>query len=312
MRVVSLQPYATDVVAYCDKAQSLVGVTDRCDLQSSVGLAPEILTREDNRFSFVGAVEERDEERLARGLSAPGLDLEKLRQVQPDLILAAIAEDDRERFREWAEAYISGRTGRRVVVCDVSIQGLEGVYGVIEAISGAVGQAAEGRQLASKIKGQLMIWADSFFDRSRGKKLVIVAEVTPLRIASGWLPDLARLFSAQSIIVRSKDRGDSAWNELVAARPDVILVALEGLPVSASIKTVTALQNFPGWDDIPAVKRGEVVFASGEDLYRPGPRFLKGAAVLVSALAGLESGYITERDEYFKLRFVELHRHRFL
>jgi hypothetical protein len=60
------------------------------------------------------------------------------------------------------------------------------------------------------------------------------------------------------------------------------------------------------------VKRGEVIFCAGIDLYRPGARFLKGAAILVSAIAGLDSGYITERDEYFKVRYLELHRHRFM
>jgi hypothetical protein len=33
---------------------------------------------------------------------------------------------------------------------------------------------------------------------------------------------------------------------------------------------------------------------------------------LVSAMAGLDAGYITKRDEFHRLRFVELHRHRFL
>ena len=36
------------------------------------------------------------------------------------------------------------------------------------------------------------------------------------------------------------------------------------------------------------------------------------AAVLLSAMAELDSGYITKRDEFYRLRFVELHRHRFL
>jgi ABC-type Fe3+-hydroxamate transport system substrate-binding protein len=78
------------------------------------------------------------------------------------------------------------------------------------------------------------------------------------------------------------------------------------------VKTLKTLQEMNHWEDIPAVKRGDVVFAEGVALYSPGPRFLDGAAVLVSVLAGLESGYITQRDEYFKLRFVELHRHKFL
>ncbi len=309
MRLVSLQPYATDVVEYCDMARYLVGVTHRCGLQVRGGLAPEVLTRD---YETDSSTRDRDGMRLALGLSAPGLDLQKLRQIQPDLILAAISEEDRDAFREWAEGYIASLTGRRVAIRDVSIPNLEAMYGAIEEVGSALGRGAEGRQLASRIKGQLMIWADSFFDRSRGKKLVVVSGVTPFTIALGWLGDLARLFSAQYIAADPTKGFVTPWSHVAAQRPDVILIALDGRPVADSIKTIGALQDLAGWEDIPAVKRGEVVFASGENLYRPGPRFLKGAAVLVSALAGLESGYITERDEYFRLRFVELHRHRFL
>ena len=78
------------------------------------------------------------------------------------------------------------------------------------------------------------------------------------------------------------------------------------------IRHLPTLQGLPNWEGLPAVKRGDVIFADGVSLYDAGPGFLRGAAVVVSALASLESGYITKRDEYVKLRFVELHRHKFL
>jgi iron complex transport system substrate-binding protein len=128
-----------------------------------------------------------------------------------------------------------------------------------------------------------------------------------------WFPDLIRLLGAKSIDpVLSRPAEALAWAEIVKARIDVLVVAPENYSIAESVKTLSILQILPGWDDIPAVKRGEVIFASGTDLYRPGPRFLKGAAIVVSAIAGLDSGYITERDEYFKVRYLELHRHRFL
>jgi iron complex transport system substrate-binding protein len=92
----------------------------------------------------------------------------------------------------------------------------------------------------------------------------------------------------------------------------VIVVAPVGFNLSESVKTFSKVVTLPEWESLPAVKRGEVIFAAGDALYRPGPRLVKGAAVLISAIAGLDSGYITERDEYFKLRYLELHRHRFL
>ena len=95
-------------------------------------------------------------------------------------------------------------------------------------------------------------------------------------------------------------------------RPDVIIVAPCGATLEESLRSLKELEAAPEWEDIPAVKRGEVIFYEGVELYQPGPRFIKGVAVMVSAVAGLDSGYITKKDEFYRLRFVELHRHRFM
>jgi iron complex transport system substrate-binding protein len=158
-----------------------------------------------------------------------------------------------------------------------------------------------------------MEWADSFFDRSRGREVAVLSSVSPLRAAELWFSDFVKLFSGQLFVRDSKRLNvPLSWEEVVAFRPEVIVVAPEGEVVTESVKTLATLQGLAHWEDLPAVKRGDVVFADGASLYNPGPSFLKGAAVLVSAMASLESGYITKRDEYVKLRFVELHRHKFL
>ena len=101
------------------------------------------------------------------------------------------------------------------------------------------------------------------------------------------------------------------WNDIVAFRPDVVVVALQGTPLSVVVGTLKTFENYPCWDDLPAVKRGEVYFCGGDELfYRPNFSLVDSMSVLVSALAGLESGYITERDLFYKLRYLELHRNQ--
>jgi iron complex transport system substrate-binding protein len=142
---------------------------------------------------------------------------------------------------------------------------------------------------------------------------VVISELEPLRVEGRWFPDLIKALGARTI---DWDRKDPArvlsWADVVAARPNTIIYAPENQSVEYSIKGLNALESLPNWEDLPAVKRGDVIFAAGRDIYRPGPRFLKGTAILVSAIAGLDSGYITERDEYYKVRYLELHRHRFV
>jgi iron complex transport system substrate-binding protein len=313
VKIVTLQPYVTDLLIRFGAGSDLVGVShlDRTwQEDSSKPLKIAVLTGSATEpVSYLDA----EAERLARGLTRYSLNLERLKALAPDVILAGISESDRDGFTTWAGECLSRKIGKKVSVIDVSLDSLPRVYQVIENLGGLIGQRVEARSLVNNIKAQVMSWADSFFDRCRGKQVAVLSEVSPIVVEQGWLSDLIRLIGAKTIKRSAGKKGlPVEWSEVVAARTDVLVVAPFNYSISESVRTLSALQQLPGWDDIPAVKRGEVIFAPGIDLYRPGPRFLKGIAVLVSAIAGLDSGYITERDEFFKVRYLELHRHRFL
>jgi iron complex transport system substrate-binding protein len=241
------------------------------------------------------------------------LDIAKLKVLIPDIVLAEVCDPNPAEFVAWAEAFLTKATERKVKVVDISISSLEQMHSVVEEIGSLTGDAPEARKFANKTKAQLMAWADSFFERCKGKKVVVLSSVNPVVVAERWIPDLVKLLGARTIEREpEKQVQPLTWEEVVAGRPDVIVVAPEGRPLMESVKTLKVVQDLPGWEETPAVKRGEVIFCSGVELYRPGPKFLRGAAILVSAVAGLDSGYITERDEYFKIRYLELHRHKFL
>jgi iron complex transport system substrate-binding protein len=309
VRIVSLCPFATDVLARFGIGWDLVGVTHLCEVPASSSKAVVVTAKDPQKNADLS----EDRAKLAEGLSQYPLNVSTLLDLIPDVIIASLAMPKPDEFVVWAEEYFRKTTGRKVTVMNVAIHSLEGVYQAVEEVGKLAGEGVEARKLASKIKAQLMAWADSFFDRCKGKKVVVLSSLSPVTAFQGWVPGLVKLIGARSI-ERDPLKGDApcSWDEVVAARPDVIVVAPESLSLTESVKTLTAVQDLPNWEDLPAVKRGEVIFCAGTDIYRPGPRFLKGAAILVSAVAGLDSGYITERDEYFKVRYLELHRHRFL
>ena len=309
MRIVSLQPFVTDIVTRFGMGIDLVGVTHLCGPAAPFSKAT-VLTHLDHQSSSSANA---DSDRLALGLSDNHLDISRLVAVAPDIVITTVSAPDPAEFCLWAEEQLLRISGRRVSIKNVIPNSLEDIYQFIEDIGALVGNRVEARKLASNIKAQLMSWADSFFDRCRGKKVVVLSKIFPLTVEDQWIDDLVKMMGGRQIERHSKKLGSPiSWEEISAARPDVIVIALANTPLAESIKTLRTLQALPNWENVPAVKRGEVIFASGIDIYRPGPRFLKGAALLVSAIAGLDSGYITERDEYYKIRYLELYRHRFV
>lgn len=307
MRVVSLDPQFSEIFMSLSVGRDLVGISHRCSVKIH-DFEPTVVTTESVPKGL--SVQEA---RLVAGLSRLPVNLKALQECLPKLIVTTVTEENPEEFCLWAQDFIEKTMKRKVTILHVDILSLEGMFEVCEILGTKVGRGREGRELAHRIKAQLLDWGRNLYGRLRNKKVTVLAQVSPPRIAGRWIPDTIKMVSGRPQLsdIR-KTSVETTWAEIAAFAPDVIVVAPEGATVEESVKTLSKLEAFSGWDALPAVKRGEVVFADGRNLYVPGARFLKGAAVLVSGMAGLESGYISGRDEFYRLRFVELHRHRFL
>jgi iron complex transport system substrate-binding protein len=307
MRVVSLDPQFTELFMSLSVGRELVGVTHRCSVNSPVA-EPAVVTTE-KMPSGISA----DEARLLAGLSEFPVDLKLLQDCLPKGIITTVREENVEEFCLWAEAYLEKAIKRKVMIFHLEINSLGDMLDACETLGKKVGRAREGRDLGHRIKAQLMDWGRNLYGRLRNKKVTVLTQVSPPRVAGKWIPDAIKLVSGrpQFSNVRSMSK-ETTWAEIAAFAPDVIVVAPEVGTVEESVRTLRYLETLPEWETIPAVNRGEVVFAEGKNLYSPGVRFLKGASILISGMAGLESGYVSGRDDFYRLRFVELHRHRFL
>jgi len=307
MRIVSLQPYLTDIARSLGVGGSVVGVTHLC--APATGEAKPVVVTTPQAIKVPNA----EVGQLLTGLSPFTIDFEALKSAQPDLILTSCVHEAPHTFSRAAEGSLRTLLGKKVTICSVSITNFEQMLEGCGVVGAALGKIREGHDLGSRIKAQLMDWGSNFYDRMKSKKVTVLSSVAPLTVAGLWIPDVVRLFSGKP---QHDDSGEAdrptTWEEILTFRSDVIVIAPRGASVTESVKTFKDLTSVPEWDDIPAVKRGAVVFADGVNIFTPGPKFIQGAAVLVSAMAELDSGYITKRDEFYRLRFVELHRHRFL
>lgn len=308
MRIVSLEPFVTDILIACEEGGSILGFTHECTPPRNSAQSIVVTKGGDAAPKYF----DPDEACFAAGVSRYALNIEAIKGLAPDRIITQIVAADAASFIAWGERYLEQAFGKKVVIQDVSCGSLERMYEVEGEVAAVVKRAREGRMMAGRAKAQLMEWADSFYSRCKGKKVVVISGLSPIQVADGWIPSLVRMFSA-SYFRRDSEQRDKplTWGDVCAFAPDVMVVAPRGKALQECASLLSFLQGLPDWEAIPAVKRGEVVFCDSSNIYRAGPRFVQGAAVLVSAIAGLDSGYITQRDEYFKIRYIELYRHKF-
>src|SRR4030095_7264320 len=75
------------------------------------------------------------------------------------------------------------------------------------------------------------------------------------------------------------------WDAVVAAKPEVLIVACCGFDVARTTQDLPMLREAPGWGELPAVQRGEVWVMDGSaDVSRPGPRLADTVELIAQCL----------------------------
>ena len=290
IRCFSAWDYLRDIVRAIDGEVTLVGESLVCEIPGSPVTDPVR-----DPLALLGVTREV---------------MESLRPQRPNVILAGLEPSTIPL--SVVKARLASEWGESVKIVGYAPVGLSGIFDGIEAIGTALHRWPAAHALSQRLRAQLMNWADNFYDRIRNKRVVFLSSVEPLMVAGFWVADLIRFASAHPVYSAQESfHALISWDDLCAFAPDVLIVAPTGASLSASMSNLPTLEALPGWEKIPAVKRGEVVFCDGVNhFYEPGLGIRESAAILFSAIAGFDSGYITPREIFRRLRWVELRRGR--
>ena len=303
MRIAVLEPDIAEVVCSLGLAEQVVAVCSSCDRPALAAAARVSAPIAEN--ARTGTLDDL--------VCCERVDLGLLKAAAPDVVLTRVrVAEETDALVGQVQALLGEELGEGLAFHSYHPGTLESMYAYFEAVGKDLGEPVRGREIGARMKAQFMDWCDNFYDRMKNKKVTFLSSLAPLRLAGMWIPDMIQLASAQSH-ASAAGKPDTAvpWEEVVRYRPDVIVIAPRGVALRECMKSFHDFERMPEWESIPAVKRGEVVFAEGlHHFYHASNDLIEAMAVLVSAIAGFESGYITKRDTFYRLRWLELHRHR--
>lgn len=284
MRVVTLLPAATEIVAALGAADTLAGISHECDHPAEVLGLPRVTATPIDPSVSGSAIDAEVRRLRSSGRPIIGVDAALLRQLAPDLIVTqslcevcAVAEGEVYRLAEVmtpapAVITLQGRT-------------VAGVLGDIRAVAAAVGRVSEGERLVAELEGRL--------ERLRGRvvtarpRVVCVEWLEPLYLAGHWVPELVD--AAGGTDVGAEPGSHSAmrsWRELAGLRPDLVLVILCGFGVQRSLAELEALADPAARELLESVPTW--VMDGNAYTSRSGPRIVDGAELLAAALEGHE------------------------
>ncbi|RME60938.1 MAG: hypothetical protein D6780_02545 [Candidatus Dadabacteria bacterium] len=307
---VSLSPFITELLAYWELTDNILGVSFKCDYPKEILQKPKVTASKE-----LAPPTSQKDSLLATALCEDIVLINKLSQLKPDIIFTSLEEFSPFERLARLEALSLSEVGFEPHIYSAFPKYWEDILTIWKEIGKVAGVPMRGKDLADKIKAQLFDWIDNLYDRLKNKKVAVISKVSNncLQAAGWWFSDLCRLSSTSYILPLGTPDKEISLDDLAAFRPDVLIIASREDPFKAVLKEVFSLTTNEKWENMPAAKKGAVfLLPETSFFYRPSQRLLQGLSVFISCLAGFDSGYIAPRDSFHRLRYIELHREKFL
>lgn len=303
MRIVSLLPAATDIVAELGLAGRLVGRTHECDWPPDAVASVPMVTAAELPTERMSSREISDAVGGAshQGSSLYGLDTELLAELAPDVVLTQDLCD------VCAVSYTGVSRAVRMLEAAPRVISLEPetLADVLSCVK-RVGEALAVPEVAARLVAELRARLEKVRAAVAGRRRPRVAAIEwldPLWPAGHWVPEQIGIAGGDPLIAEAGEHTrPMTWETLRAAEPEVIVLMPCGFGPERTEAEQAALTGLPGWADLPAVRHDQVWVLDGPAYFnRPGPRVVRGAEILAHVLHGVST---VTPDEARRLRPV--------
>ena len=277
MNVVSTSPSATEIL-YALGVEP-VAVSHACDYPPEVEGKPRI-----DASNIEGETSGERHEQL-EAASADGhvysVDAEKLRAAEPDVIVTqevcgVCAVDTTVVDGVLADLEVDPE------VVGLSASRLADLYTCIRDVARATGREDEAEALIAELQARVAAIEERVPET--GPRVTVIEWMDPIHIAGNWVPELVSVAGGEYGLA---DPGQSSmecdWSAVVDYDPTVVVVAPCSYGVEQTRDRLVELAERPGWDELSAVRAGEVYALDGSSyLTRWSPRLVDAAERLAS------------------------------
>ncbi|MFD1849976.1 cobalamin-binding protein [Oceanobacillus bengalensis] len=253
MRVVSICPSNTEILAYLDRTELLVGVDNYSDWPRAIQDLPKV----------------------GPDLS---IDMDKVQALKPDIVLASLSVPGMEKNIEALEE-------RNIPYIILNPNSLAEIAADIREVGMVIGEKALGDQKARAFLNDIDTYRSKYSGRS--VKPTLYWEWWPKPIFTpgklNWLTEISELAGAKNIF-SSEDIASvqTDWEDVKRRNPDHICMVWVG--VKEEKMNPDLVRKRPGWQELKAIKDGNIHVLEESLFCRPSPRLLEGLRKLVDAI----------------------------
>lgn len=296
MKICSFLPAATQMIYDMGLQHRLYGVTFECP--------PQALAEKDKVVRYVLEDKSYGSEEIdrifsaskAQGKSLYYVDEEVLQRIQPDVIFT---QDVCEvcGIDTACTAAAVAKLKMQPKLIPLTPQSLEDVYATAVAIATAAGQEEAAYEYLSKLQQR----TDAVLDKLRShraplKRISLLEWMEPVYNCGHWIP--FQVAQAGGVDMLSNPASDSAvvpWERVLRYNPEVMVLAPCGFTTDRSMEELHLLTRREGWNDLKAVRSGQVYVVDFDLFTQPSASTLVDGIEVLAALFHPEIFSVPER-----------------
>lgn len=317
MRIASLLPAATEWIAAFGAADELVGRSHECDDPPAVRDVPVLTQAAFDDGGDSAAIDAAVKETLEEGLSLYDVDLDRLRALEPDVIVTQDQCEVCAVSLSQLEEAVAGWGAQEPELVSLKPttfkEVLDGALRLGRTIghgSDAMRHIAGGEMRLQALRSALGI--DRRVDPETLPTVACIEWLDPLMTAAHWMHDLAEHAGARCVLSESGERSPRIdFDDLLRADPDAIAIMPCGFTVKETLADLSALTERDGWADLQAVRNRRVAVLDGNAYFnRPGPRLIRSTELLASVVHRRDDLLPEPAEEGERIWLEETPQHR--
>jgi iron complex transport system substrate-binding protein len=284
MRILSLLPAATEIVAWLGRTDHLVGITHECDYPPGVASRPRVTHATVPAAGAHGDAAPAEVDAAVRAASGAGqslftLDEPTIRALHPDVILTQ-ALCDVCAVSETDVRALAARLDPAPRVITLGGTSIDGIFDDVRTVADALGVPDEADELLAGERARLRTVHETLKAARAPRPRVLVIEWTdPVYLAGHWGPEQVHRAGGRDVLGTAGAHSVARpLAECVAADPEIVLVAPCGYDLPAARGEANRLMAHPDWQWL----LGRQVWAIDANglVSRPGPRVVDGVEAM--------------------------------
>ncbi len=301
LRIISLIPSATELVAALGLGEFLVGRSHECDYPASIRKLPACTAPKFNPEGTSQEVHDRVTDLLQSALSCYQVDAALLQQLQPTHILTqAQCEVCAVSLGDVQQA-VADQVDSNPKIISLQPNRLADLWADIAQVAAALSAEQAGETLIARLqsrvetcktqaKNQLKPQPFGTPEQRFPKRPTVacIEWIEPLMAAGNWVPELVDLAGGDNLFGEAgKHSPWMDWQAIVDADPDIIVTMPCGFDLDKTAAEMTALTAKPEWNQLKAVQSQRVYLTDGNQYFnRPGPRLVDSLEIMLEIFYG--------------------------